>query len=189
MQRPKLAPGDKWEGRRQRVTIHRGRDEENHLSLLLYWNFAAATFPFDKQIDMPYPYYYRLKTAKNPRLMQKPVMTMSESGTQVRTGTENYVVETQKYTFTDHGVTPGTENLPTDILNYWQMEAQQKNFFRDLRKSTSGRHKLIQIHSDLKGSYGPAHFKDLTNEDIWQSIIQFLGFEDIFYEEAEDEVA
>ncbi len=189
MQRPKLAPGDKWEGRRQRVIIHRGRDEENHKSLLLYWNFAAATFPFDEQIDMPYPYYYRLRTAKNPRVMQRPVMTMSESGTQIRTGTENYVVETQKYTFTDMGVTPGTEHLPRDILDYWQMEAKKANYFRKLRESTSGRHKLIQIHSDLKGSFGPAYFKDLTNEDIWQEIIRFLGFEDIFYEEAEEELA
>jgi len=35
------------------------------------------------------------------------------------------------------------------------------------------------------GTVGPAHFKDLTNEDIWQEIIRFLGFEDIFYEEEE----
>jgi len=185
MQRPKLAPGDKWEGRRQRVTIFRGRDEENHKSLLLYWNFAAATFPFDEQIDMPYPYYYRLKTAKNYRVVQEPILTPTESGTMIRTGTTNKVITTQKYTFTDHGVTPGTENLPIDILDYWQTEAKRNNYFRKLRESTSGRHKLIQIRSDLMGTIGPAHIKDLTNEDIWQEIIRFLGFEDIFYEEEE----
>jgi hypothetical protein len=183
MQRPKLAPGDKWEGRRHRVILHRTQEQENHKSCLLYWNFAAATFPFDEPIDMPYPYYYRLKTAKNPRVVQEPVMTDLPEGGKMRTGTINKVIETQKFTFTDMGVTPGTEHLPVDILNYWQMEARNNDYFRKMRDSTSGRHRLIQIRSDLIGSAGVAYFKDLTNEDIWQEVIRFLGFEDIFYEE------
>jgi hypothetical protein len=185
MQRPRLAPGDAWEGKRQRVRVNRSKDEETHSAFVLYWNGAARAFPYDQVIDMPWPYWVHLRDIKVGKLFQDKVRDADG----VWTSNTNREVFTPLFSYTDMGVTPGTEHLPESILHYWQMEALAKNYFRDYIPKQTGRNTLIQIRSDLKGSSGASYYKDLTNEDIWQEIIQFLGFEDIMYEDYEDAIA
>lgn len=182
MTRPRLAPGDVWEGRRHRVVVAKGPEAQSHKAFVLYWNFVAKSFPYDKEIDMPWPYYNILKTARIGTVVQKKIR--DDGGMWI--ATENEDVFTPRFSFRDMNVTPGDEGKPGSILEYWQMEAKNNDFFRNLIKNPQGgRNKLIQIRSDLYGSVGPTYYKDLTDEDIWQSVIQFLGFEDIFYEDFE----
>lgn len=184
MQRPRLAPGDDWEGRRHDVKVHRSRECEEHKAFVLYWNFVPRSFAYDVLIHMPEPYFEILKV-KIGRIVQEPILDKFN----FRTGTLNREVFTPRYSFDYYGLTKGTEDLPGSILEYWQREAIKRNYFRELIHKNTGRNRLIQIRSDLMGSAGPAFYKDLTNEDIWQDIIRFLGFEDIFYTESdEDEI-
>lgn len=185
MQRPRLAPGDEWEGKRRRVRVNRTKDDEQHKAFVLYWNGAARAFPYDTTIDMPWPYWMHIKNIMVGKVIQDKVR--DDDGAWVRN--ENREVSTPLFSYTDMGDTPGTEDLPMDILHYWQREALAKDYFRDLIKKSTGRNTLIQIRSDLKGSSGTAYYKDLTNEDIWQEIIQFLGFEDIMYADFEEAIA
>ena len=184
MQRPRLAPGDIWEGRRYRVQVARAPENAEHKSFVLQWNFVARSFAYDTMIDMPEPYYNLLKV-KVGRVVQEK--EKDKDGNWI--GNINRDVYTPRFSFQDYGMTPGTENLPGSILEYWQIEAKKKDYFRALLRKNTGRNTLIQIRADLMGSVGPGFYKDLTNEDIWQDIIKFLGFEDILYEESEEELA
>ena len=183
MTRPRVSPADLplWEGRKYRVQVAKGEGAQKHKSFILYWNFVARAFAYDTIIDIPEPYYDILKNSKIGTVIQHDVQDEKN----IRIGTWNEDVFTPRFSFRDFGVTPGTENLPGSILEYWQMEAKDKNYFRDLPNAKGGRNKLIQIRADLYGSVGVGFYKDLTNEDIWQDIIRFLGFEDIFYEDYE----
>lgn len=181
MMRPRLAPGDEWEGKRRRVRVNRTKDDEQHTAFVLYWNGAARAFPYDQVIDMPWPYWEHIKSIQIGKLIQDKVR--DADGVWVRN--DNREVFTPLFSYTDMGTTPNTEHLPESILDYWQKEALAMNYFKDLIPRSTGRNTLIQIRSDLKGSSGAAYYKDLTNEDIWQEIIQFLGLEDIMYEEEE----
>lgn len=180
MQRPRLAPGDVWEGRKRRVQVAKAPENADHLAFVLYWNFVPKSFSYDEVIDMPEPYYNILKIRVGRVVQEKQ---KDKDGNWI--GMINKDVWTPRFSFVDFGFTPGTENLPGSILEYWQREAESKNFFRDLLTKNTGRNTLIQIRADLYGSVGAGFYKDLTNEDIWQDIIKFLGFEDILYEEAE----
>lgn len=184
VQRPRLAPGDKWEGRSHRVRVHRNEESKNHQSFVLYWDFVARSFKYEDTIDMPEPYFNILKDAKIGRIEQEPELDKYN----FRIGTINREVFVPRFSYDYFGVTKGTEDAPGSILEYWQKEARKNDHFRAMVKSNSGRHRLIQIRSDLYGTVGPQFFKDLTNEDIWQDIMRFLGFEDIFYEDLEEVV-
>jgi hypothetical protein len=179
MQRPRLAPGDKWEGRCHDVIVHHSAGNEKHKSFVLYWNFVARSFAYDTLEHMPEPYFNIMKAARVGKIEQEPILDKFN----FRTGTNNIEVWTPLFSFEDRGITPGTEKLPGSILEYWQWEAQKNNYFRALITSNVGRNRLIQIRSDLMGSVGHGFYKDLTNEDIWTDIIRFLGYEHIFYED------
>lgn len=184
MSRPRLSPGDIWEGRRHDVRVHRSKEAEEHTAFVLNWNFVPMCFPYDQLVHMPEPYFEILRNAKVGRIVQEPILDKFH----FRTGTLNKEVFTPRFSFDYYGLTKGTENLCGSILEFWQREAKAKNYFRSLLQSNTGRNRLIQIRSDLMGSVGPGFYKDLTNEDIWQDIIRFLGFEDIFYTETDEEV-
>lgn len=184
-QRPKLNAKDIWEGRRHRVRVHRGAGAEQHKSFVLYWDGEQRAFPYDDEIDMPEPYFNILKQAKVGTVKQKP--RIDESGKLI--AIEDFDVYSPRYSFDYLGVTPGTENLPGSVLEYWQKLAPKKDYFRTLVHKPGGRKALIQIRADLYDSAPPEYYKDLTNEDILADILRFLGFEDIMYESLDEAIA
>ena len=94
MQRPRLAPGDKWEGRCHRVRIHRNEESKNHKYCLLSWEFVRKSFPYEETIDMPEPYFFVLKNAQIGTIEQIPLMD-----TKGRYGTENKEVFTNRFNY------------------------------------------------------------------------------------------
>lgn len=187
MLRPRLAPGDVWEGRRHKVRIHRNEETKNHKSCVLGWEFVKRSFAYEEMIDMPEPYFFVLRDAKIGRIEQEP--ELDKMG--FRIGTINKEIFVPRFSYDYYGVTEATKDLPGSIIEYWQRESKANDYFRKLVRTTGqfGRHRLIQIHVDLMGTVRAGHFRDYTNEDIWQAVMQFLGFEDIFYEDEEPAAA
>jgi hypothetical protein len=183
--RPGLAPTERWEGRRHRVQVHHGDDDKEHKAFVLQWNGDARAFPFDKVCDMPEPYFHILQHAVVKTVKQRPVK--DEEGRLERM--ESYDVSKPRYAYNYMGVTPGTEELPTSILDYWQRKATANNYFRDLAVKPAGRKALIRIYADLTESKGPDYYKDKTSEDILADILQFLGLEAVMLEEIESVLA
>lgn len=180
--RPGLAPGDKWEGRRHRVVVHKGPDDGEKTAFVLYWNGAQESFPYGKECNIPEPFFNSLRNTTVKKLLQRPVKNAAGELERM----ESYDVVTPLFAYNYMGVTPGTEELPGSILEYWQRRAKSNNYFKELAESTAGRKILIQILSDITEPKGFAAYRDLTNEDILVEVLRYLGFEDILYGDIEE---
>lgn len=175
--RPKLLATDVWEGRRHRLIVHKSADDAEHICFVLTWDGFPRSFEFGKEIDMPEPYFNVLRMAENRVVRQRPIR--DSEGNLERY--ESYVVRSPRFAYNYMGVSPGTEELPGSILEYWQGRAKRNNLFRELPGKPGGRQALIQIYSDLSEPRGPEFYKDLTDQDILVQIIRLLGEEDALY--------
>lgn len=179
--RPKLRATDVWEGRRHDVKVFKGESDAMHQCFVLTWDGHPRNFPFDEVVHMPEPYFNILKTATNRLVRQRPVKDSDGNLLSM----ESYVVASPKFSYHYMGLTPGTEELPGSILEYWQERAKRNNYLQDVPGKPGGRQALIQILSDLTEPKGPEYYKDMTDQDILVQIIRFLGFEDLLYSNIE----
>jgi hypothetical protein len=179
--RPKLNATDLWEGMRYTVEVSPNAANSGHKNFMLTWDGVARAFPYKKKIDMPFPYYNVLKTSEDRQVKQRKIKDEDGNLEQM----ECYVVSTPRFSFQDYGVTPGTENLPNSMLDYWQGKALKNDFFKDIVSVEDGRKVLIQCHMDITEPHNPDYYRDQTNVDILNSCLRLLGFEDEIYNTAE----
>lgn len=165
-----------WGGRMHRVNVHpQGADNENPRNYFqLTWEGAAMAFPYGKNIDLPEPLYQNLKDARKNHLIEREVMNEKNQVIRIEYD-DNWL---PRYHFNDLGITPGTEDLPTGLRDYWSRQAAKHGNFVDLvGKGQQARRTLIQIRSDLFEPVGPAFYRDLTDQDILAQIHEALGIE------------
>jgi hypothetical protein len=170
--KPNLTPSGVWGGKRHRVTIFPQTNEntDNAQSYVrLFHECEPRDYPFGVELDLPHPHYESLRRAETGTLKDREVK--DSSGNLVRI--EHYEVKSPRYPHQYHGVVPGTEDLPTSLKDYWQRQAVKTNNFEGIQ-----RRMLIQIRADLYGPVGPAFYKDLTDQDILASILEFLGIDE-----------
>lgn len=166
--KPNLTAKGIWQGRRQRVIISRSKEDTQHKGKALIWEATTRVFPYDVPVDMPDPYFHVLNNAVSAHVSQESVRDKEGNLLRYDRVESPYNV----HQFRHIGVTPGTEDLPTDLQDYWRGVANKTNGFENYKRST-----LIEIRSDFVGSVGMDKYRDLTNEDIRADILRHCGLD------------
>ena len=121
-QHPKLSPAEliklnlrsqgKWQGKRRKITLHRAMEYESTIFPHFFaWEGLHCYVPFGQPVDVPYS-IYNVLLAANKGLKLNRKRKVDEDG---RIFYEDQWLPTQRFMFTDFGVTPGTEHLPEDV--------------------------------------------------------------------------
>lgn len=121
-----LTPSGLWGGRRRRVRVPRpSTATKSENAMPIGWNGKATYWlPFDEPVDLPWPIYQRLLQKKIRRPVQKSID--GPDGTKEITTDWKF----DAFLFQDMGDTPGTENLPTSMTQWYQDKGPE--FFRKL---------------------------------------------------------
>jgi hypothetical protein len=170
--KPDLKNIHSWGGKRQKVRVHKpSGDEDTPVNYLqLVWEGQKRVYAYGIDISLPWPLFQALINCEKCTITQKELK--DSDGNLV--GIQNTENRTPRYNYRDLGPDPGTEDLPESTLQYWQWEAKKHDNFRDFPGAKNGRRTLIMIRSDLYGPVGPDFYKDMTDEDILHSVLEFL---------------
>jgi hypothetical protein len=164
--KPNLTSDGVWGGRCRDVTIHRNDETKKDKGLYLGWENMRRYYFFGIRSTLPYPLYEILKNAVGAISNERDMA--DEEG---RISTHREWQDQQKHPYTDHGDTPGTENLPRHMIDYYQgLAARMGNF------AGFNRRKLAAIMADLHGKERAAFLmKDKTDEEVLFAIHAHLG--------------
>lgn len=167
---PVLGPSGRWGGRYRRVRLVKTEQYKKFNAFPVTWEGVTKYFSFDTNVDMAWPYYCALANMRETSITQD----LDESGhNSVRTETTTQVVP-----FSDLGDTPGTEGLPIDMRNYVQDLARDNGNFEH-----ASRRDLMRVLRMLHGPSANITAKDLTDDDIRDAILGFIGV-DVYEREA-----
>jgi hypothetical protein len=166
---PNLSPSGRWGGRYRRVRLVKTDFYKKFVAFPISWEGQQRYFHFDTDIDMPWPYYQALKSMVETHISQS---LAPDGKSTVRTETH-----TPGLPFSDLGDVPGTEDLPTSMVEYVQWLAKANKNFAD-----TPRRDLIRVMRWLHGPAVNAQLKDLSDDDVRDKLLTFLGFD--IYEEA-----
>lgn len=167
-QKPNLTPQGVWGGRRQRVILSRGPLDMNHRNKAITWEGITRAFPYDEMVDMPLPWFNVMKDAVNAHITQKKVHDDDDN----LIGMQKVETPYNVHQYRDLGPTPGTEDLPGDLCEFWQREGKRTKYFAGYSRSA-----LIAIRGDFVGSVGMAFYKDLTTEEIRFDVLRKCNLE------------
>lgn len=165
--KPDLKNVHNWGGKRRNVVVHKpGADEDTPTQYLqLVWEGQKRYYAYGIKLSLPYPHYMALLNSEKRTITQDEMK--DAKGNLV--GIRNIENVTPRYNFRDIGDEPGTEDLPESTVQYWQWEARKHDNFRGQPRRT-----LMMIRSDLYGPVGNDFYKDMTDEDILHSVLEFL---------------
>lgn len=167
---PNLGPSGRWGGRYRRVRLVRTDFYKNFNAFPISWEGALKYFHFDTEIDMAWPYFEALRNMRETTITK----VLSADGRSA----ETREVTNQVLPFSDMGDTPGTESLPTSMVEYVQRVAKGNDFF-----AATPRRDLVRIMRWLHGQSANVTTKDMSDDEIRDSILSFIGV-DIYAEEA-----
>lgn len=167
---PNLGPSGRWGGRYRRVRLVRTDLFKNFNAFPISWEGAQKYFSFDVEVDMPWPYFEALRNMRETTIIK----SLSADGRQ----TETREVTNQVLPFSDLGDTPGTEDLPTSMVEYVQWLAKANDSF-----ATTERRDLVRVMRWLHGPVANATTKDLSDDEIRDQLLSFIGV-DIYADKA-----
>lgn len=171
--KPNLTTIGEWGGRCRDVVVFRPQGD-NSPGAPVAWDQMRIYIPFDdgtgKKYTIPEPHYNVLKDAK----LRHYDLTArrNESGDVIRTHANR---EEQTFPSGAGEVTIGTEHLPGSLLEWYQWEAERKDYFRKFKKS-----RLEEIYSELTdrrpGELIPGQgFKEWDRDKVLKEVLRFLG--------------
>lgn len=172
-EKPNLTNIGKWGGRCRDVSVFRPPGDTAP-GCPVAWEGMRIYIPFDKgdnnKYTIPEPHYNALNDAKL-RSFELDARR-NEKGDVIRT-TGN--IEEKAYPFSGGEVTPGTEHLPGSLLEWYQWEAERKDYFARFKKS-----RLEEIWSELAGTrpgdvIPGAGFKEWDRDKLRAEVLRFLG--------------
>lgn len=159
---PNLGPSGRWGGRYRRVRLVRTDYYKNFNAFPISWEGALKYFHFDAEIDMAWPYFEALRNMRETTITK----VLSADGRSA----ETREVTNQVLPFSDLGDTPGTEGLPTSMVEYVQRVAKSNDFF-----SKTERRDLVRVMRWLHGPSVNATTKDMTDDEIRDQLLSFIG--------------
>lgn len=170
--KPQLKDIHDWGGKRRNVIVHKpGADDQAPINYLqLGWEGQKRYYAYGAKLSLPWPLYQALINTERRTITQEEVLDKNHR----LIGIKNVENSSPFYNFRDIGDEPGTEHLPESTVQYWQWQARKHNNFRDENDKPYGRRILTMIRSDLYGPVGPDFYKDMTDEDILSSVLEFL---------------
>lgn len=174
---PNLRVSGKWEGRMRRVTIHKFREESQSGAQKIGWEGVFWTIAYEQTVDMPWPYWQSLLNTDfiddRSDEVTEWVPDKKQKGKLMCVRTSRRIPTIR---YTDHGDTPGTENLPESYLQHFQREAARTGCFKGFSRQA-----LMMIHNILLEPYGDVkafnalYFRDLKDVDLRIKIAGALG--------------
>ena len=159
---PNLAPSGRWGGRYRRLRLMRGEAHKDHIAFPVSWEGQLRYFHFETELDMPWPYFSALQSMKEVHIQQHLV----DNGKRVKRSE----VARQGISFSDLGDTPGTQHLPRSMVEYVRWLALAND-----RLGGAARRDLIRIMRWLHGQSVNRLIKDLSDEDLRDTILSFIG--------------
>lgn len=162
MSPPNLTPSGRWGGRYRRVRLVKTDFYKKFTAFPIGWEGVTRYFHFDAEIDMAWPYYCALQNMIET--------SISKDLTPDGRSTVTNVNSAPAIPFSDLGDVPGTENLPTSMLEYVQWLAAANGNFAD-----TPRRDLLRIMRWLHGNSVNARLKDVLDDDIRDQILTFIG--------------
>lgn len=168
---PNLTTMGKWGGRCRDVSVSRPVGDASY-GVPVRWEDMLIYIPFaqgkeSKRYTIPEPHFFVLQNATRYSFILDPSIT--KNGIDRSGITEEFE---QAYPYQDYGITPGTEHLPGSILEWYQWEAERKNYFEAFRFS-----RLEEIWSQLKNAapVDPRTGNEWNREKLRKEILRFLG--------------
>ena len=159
---PNLGPSGRWGGRYRRVRLVRTDFYKKFVGFPISWDGAIKYFHFDTDIDMPWPYYEVLRNMRETQIIK----TLSADGRKA----ETREVTNQVLPYSDLGDVPGTEGLPTSMVEYVQRVAVGcDNFAKTERRD------LIRVLRWLYGAPANVMAKSLSDDEVRDRILTFIG--------------
>jgi hypothetical protein len=159
---PVLGPSGRWGGRYRRVRLVRMELYKDFNAFPISWEGVTKYFSFDTNVDMAWPYFCALANMRETVIHQD----LSADGKR----SERRETTNQVLAYSDLGDTPGTENLPTDMRDYVQRLAKDNHNFEG-----TSRRDLMRALRWLHGPSINTTAKDLSDDDIRDSILSFIG--------------
>ena len=171
-EKPNLTTIGRWGGKCHDVTLFRPVGD-NAPGVPLRWDEMLIYVPFGdgkQKYTISEPHFEILKNA---------ILRTFTSAIKSRDDGSKFVEkidhETQAFPFQDHGVTPGTENLPSSLLEWYQWEAERKDYFKRFKLS-----RLESIYSELSGlppvtRVSPTQVTQWDRERCLAEVLRFLG--------------
>lgn len=159
---PNLGPSGRWGGRYRRIRLTRTDFYKNFAAFPVSWEGQIKYFHFDTDVDMPWPYYEALRNMVETSITK----TLSPDGRSATTRETSR----QAVPFSDLGNTPGTEHLPTSMVEYVQAVAKSCGNF-----ATAPRRDLIRVLRWLHGPQANVMAKDLKDDEVRDQILIFIG--------------
>lgn len=161
--KPMLKTGGRWGGRWHRVLLpNTGTGKSSRSTVPIGVNGDIIYIPYDRATDIPEPHFGVLSRARSANVVEKRKVRND--------GTVDIVHELQEYpthSFQDLGITPGTEDLPTGLHDYWKRQALKTDYF-----SRTSRRLLLQIHADVCAAKPRDEFKEMSDPEIrWDILV------------------
>ena len=165
--KPELKNIDSWGGKRMLVRVYKpSADSDSPQEYFqVTWEGQKRYFAYGINVSLAWPHYECLKNSEKTRLDQEEL----KDNKGILTGIKNNWTPSPRYHFTTIGIDPETEGLPESTLEYWQWQAKKHDHFQGMPRRT-----LMMIRSDLYGPVGKDFYKDMTDEDILISVLEFL---------------
>ena len=158
---PNLRSVLNWEGKRYRIKAM-ATQENGERAYPVAWE--SEVFWIDPKAayqDVPAPIFHSLNDAEG--------MTLSLKWKQERMETERTITKFKRFPFSLMGVTPGTENLPESLRQWYQRDCEAHD-----RYETEHRDNLERVWFNLTdGSHPNKEDKD-RNTEFWRAEIRTL---------------
>ncbi len=181
--------GVPWGGRKYDVIIQATKEDQitnKNARAQIGWEGIPIYVQYGVTASIGEPWYHALNNAKGYLYSFKYVNSGDGVAQKIESTTEYH-----QHPFQFLGVTPGTENLPGSLLEWYQWEAERKDYFAKFSERL-----LREIFGQLY-MMGPETWYKRTNgvavsrKDIRYGVLEFLGksyaakmqFDDESYEE------
>jgi hypothetical protein len=171
---PNLKSTGRWDGRKRRVTIHKSDEMSKSTGYKVGYDGILWTVAFDQTVDMPWPYWQSLDHTAllDDCSMEVTKWIKDDEGKIIDIQRTPRWIKTVNYT--DHGDTPGTENLPEDYSMFFRGEAAKNRCFEGFPRVA-----LTMIHNILiepkDKPFNAEYFGKMEDIDIRIAIAQVLG--------------
>jgi len=172
-EKPNLTAYGRWGGRRHRVKVMRTSTQDTGKGVPIGWEGPCVYALYDAEYtDLPEPHFNNLNNSVQNNFSVRAYVAQ---GKIVREETADQ--PTRDYQFVPMGITPGTENLPGSLREWYQWEAERKGYFAKFKQS-----RLEEIFAELYGWDAQTDPRTGTvrpilwgKDKIRKEILRFLG--------------
>ena len=134
LMRLNLTPNGRWQGRRRRVSVPKPESMKGQAAHPWSWGRHQVMVPWNSPVDVPWPIFEQMKNTGYFEIEQE--RTTDRKGTPKII---NHRVQKMRFSFADHGDSPGTESLPKSQKDQFRRVAEATDYFQGWSKTQLAR--------------------------------------------------